>query len=196
MKKQHLDIEALECPVCHSKKKRLELYPGKVLRANLVSALQSLSGDWTVEKSVCAACLRKARLKLVEEMLKEDKGEIGAAEVEVLKSIENQTVIAKELDFTNEKISFGNALSDKIAAVGGSWTFIITFLAMLFFWIVLNTLMLAKSSFDPYPYILLNLILSCVAALQAPVIMMSQNRKEAKDRHELNCRRGRARVSS
>lgn len=182
MKNLHSVHEVLECPVCHSRNKRLELYPGNRLRSNLIQAIQSISSEWTIDQSVCANCLRIARFKLVEDMLKQDKGEIGAAENEVLKSIENQTVIAQEQNFLNEKVTFGNALSDKIASIGGSWFFIITFLALLTFWIILNSLMLKHSSFDPYPYILLNLILSCVAALQAPVIMMSQNRKEAKDR--------------
>lgn len=78
--------------------------------------------------------------------------------------------------------TFGERLSDKIAAFGGSWTFIITFLSFILLWIVVNVFWFMNSGFDPYPFILLNLILSCVAALQAPVIMMSQNRQEARDR--------------
>jgi uncharacterized membrane protein len=78
--------------------------------------------------------------------------------------------------------SFGERLSDKIAAFGGSWTFIITFLSFILLWIVVNVFWFMNSGFDPYPFILLNLILSCIAALQAPVIMMSQNRQEARDR--------------
>ena len=80
-----------------------------------------------------------------------------------------------------ENLSFGNRASDKIAASVGSWPFIIVFCVILFIWIVLNTAILLKA-FDPYPYIFLNLVLSCIAALQAPVIMMSQNRLEQKDR--------------
>ena len=72
-------------------------------------------------------------------------------------------------------------LPPKVATFGGSWTFIITFLVVLIAWITLNILLMAKA-FDPYPFILLNLVLSCIAAIQAPVIMMSQNRKEEKDR--------------
>jgi uncharacterized membrane protein len=81
-----------------------------------------------------------------------------------------------------ESLTFGQRLADRIAIFGGSWTFILTFLALLLFWIVLNTIMLARKPFDPYPYILLNLVLSMLAALQAPVILMSQNRFAAKDR--------------
>src|SRR6476661_1867735 len=80
--------------------------------------------------------------------------------------------------------SFGDRLSDKVAAVGGSWGFIIAFSIFLVGWTVLNTLVLARHAFDPFPFIFLNLMLSMVAALQAPIIMMSQNRQSAKDRLE------------
>lgn len=81
-----------------------------------------------------------------------------------------------------EKLSFGQRLADRIADFGGSWPFIIIFLTFLFSWMIFNTFILRGKAYDNYPYILLNLILSCLAALQAPVIMMSQNRQEAKDR--------------
>ncbi len=81
-----------------------------------------------------------------------------------------------------QKLTFGEALADKIAEFGGSWKFIIIFMVILGVWIVLNSLLFFLKSFDPYPFILLNLLLSCLAALQAPVIMMSQNPQEAKDR--------------
>lgn len=78
--------------------------------------------------------------------------------------------------------TLGERIADRVAEFGGSWTFIITFLSFMLVWISVNTMQLLKSAFDPYPFILLNLLLSCLAALQAPVIMMSQNRQEAKDR--------------
>jgi uncharacterized membrane protein len=83
-----------------------------------------------------------------------------------------------------KKLTFGQRLADKVAAFGGSWTFIIIFAAILLAWVLLNTLILMRhsASFDPYPYILLNLFLSMLAALQAPVILMSQNRQGVKDR--------------
>ena len=80
------------------------------------------------------------------------------------------------------KQSAGERVADAIARVGGSWTFIIGFLVFLFVWTVANTILLAKDAFDPYPFIFLNLVLSMLAAIQAPIIMMSQNRQAAKDR--------------
>lgn len=85
-------------------------------------------------------------------------------------------------DDDNKPISFGDRMADKIASFGGSWTFILSFMSFLFIWISFNIYWLSNKGFDPYPFILLNLILSCIAALQAPVIMMSQNRQEEKDR--------------
>lgn len=81
-----------------------------------------------------------------------------------------------------EKLSFGDRVADKIAEFGGSWPFIFSFLGFMVVWIVLNTMQLIAQPFDEYPFILLNLMLSTIAALQAPVIMMSQNRSQKKDR--------------
>ena len=81
-----------------------------------------------------------------------------------------------------EKVTFGQRVADRVALFGGSWKFIIIFAAILLSWIIINSYLLIKKPFDPYPFILLNLVLSCLAAIQAPVIMMSQNRQEAKDR--------------
>src|SRR5436853_838651 len=84
----------------------------------------------------------------------------------------------------DERLTFGQRLADRVASFGGSWTFILIFGGILFFWVILNSFILIRrgDAFDPYPYILLNLFLSMLAALQAPVIMMSQNRQAAKDR--------------
>ncbi|OIN60635.1 DUF1003 domain-containing protein [Arsenicibacter rosenii] len=97
-------------------------------------------------------------------------------------SIEESTLISVSIEDDNTPLTFGERLADKVADFGGSWTFIITFALIIFGWIALNSFILYKQAFDPYPYILLNLMLSCLAALQAPVIMMSQNRQETKDR--------------
>lgn len=102
----------------------------------------------------------------------------------VQKAVEEEKLISGKLIDADldENLSFGEQLSDKIAEFGGSWRFIIVFLGIIIGWIVLNTFLILQKPFDPYPYILLNLVLSCVAAIQAPLIMMSQNRQEAKDR--------------
>jgi uncharacterized membrane protein len=85
-------------------------------------------------------------------------------------------------DNYQSSLTLGERIADKIAEFGGSWTFIISFFAFILAWVVLNTIAYTTARFDNYPFILLNLILSCIAAVQAPIIMMSQNRQEAKDR--------------
>ena len=100
----------------------------------------------------------------------------------VAEALQEQELISQNLlNPAEETFSRGQRVADKVATFGGSWTFIITFLVVLIAWITLNILLMAKA-FDPYPFILLDLVLSCIAAIQAPVIMMSQNRKEEKDR--------------
>ena len=91
--------------------------------------------------------------------------------------------IVRELDRSR---GLGERVADRVAAVGGSWPFIIGFLVLLFAWMGYNTFVLAREAFDPYPYILLNLVLSCLAAIQAPIIMMSQSRQDKKDRLRSN----------
>lgn len=101
----------------------------------------------------------------------------------VKKSIEEETLITNNLlNPPREILTKGQSISDKVAKFGGSWAFIIMFLIILVIWILFNTVTSKKYNFDPYPFILMNLLLSCIAALQAPVIMMSQNRQEEKDR--------------
>jgi len=118
--------------------------------------------------------------EIVSYILEEDMNEIQEDE-EIIHLLLEKTV-SRNINHSNkETLSFGDKLSDKIAEVAGSWTFIISFCMILVLWMVLNTVILLKP-YDPAPFILLNLVLSCIAALQAPVIMMSQNRQEKKDR--------------
>ncbi|MGE8522570.1 MAG: DUF1003 domain-containing protein, partial [Acinetobacter pseudolwoffii] len=110
-------------------------------------------------------------------------GEVTDLEVEVIHSMHQHELITKNVETALEqKWTLGEKLADKIATFGGSWTFLICFAIFLGLWITINTVVLVTQPADPYPFILLNLILSCLAAIQAPVIMMSQNRQEAKDR--------------
>jgi uncharacterized membrane protein len=98
------------------------------------------------------------------------------------RATDHQTVTEDPNAKIDDKSTYGQRLADRVASFGGSWTFIIIFCGVLVAWVVLNTLMLGKAAIDPYPYIFLNLMLSMLAALQAPVIMMSQNRQASKDR--------------
>jgi len=95
---------------------------------------------------------------------------------------EEQLIVDNLLHPPKETLSQGQLISDKVARFGGSWSFIILFSGILIIWVIYNSLVAKQDQFDPYPFILMNLVLSCIAALQAPIIMMSQNRQEEKDR--------------
>ncbi|MCA9081996.1 MAG: DUF1003 domain-containing protein, partial [Planctomycetaceae bacterium] len=100
-----------------------------------------------------------------------------------LESLRQHDILVQNIEATlDERLSFGEQLADQVASFGGSWTFILCFGGVLILWIAVNSIAMLGKAFDPFPYILLNLVLSCLAAIQAPVIMMSQNRQEAKDR--------------
>ncbi len=114
--------------------------------------------------------------------------EVESNQLTKLHTVVEQTMKDEDLIMDNllhppaEMLTRGQKLSDKIARFGGSWMFIILFSVVLFIWIIINSLLPAGKQFDPFPFILMNLVLSCIAAFQAPVIMMSQNRQEEKDR--------------
>ncbi len=120
--------------------------------------------------------------KYVLDLLKNEDAQLQKMHDIVEKAIKEETLITTTIEETEEERTYGEKLSDQVASFGGSWKFIIIFGLILTVWIIYNTTIMVNKSFDPYPYILLNLILSCIAAIQAPIIMMSQNRTEAKDR--------------
>ena len=122
------------------------------------------------------------REKYISEFLNKKLGNLTEVEKQVIQSVSKNTMISTEVEEDEKEITFGQKLADKVAEFGGSWGFIIFFMTFLVAWILLNVFWLSNHGFDPFPFILLNLILSCIAAIQAPVIMMSQNRQEEKDR--------------
>ncbi len=128
--------------------------------------------------------LNEYREKYISNFLQQELGELSDMETKVLDALKENTILSDDLDDDVSKLTIGQRVADKVASFGGSWTFIILFVAFLLVWIAANIFILANKGFDPYPFILLNLILSCVAALQAPVIMMSQNRQGEKDREK------------
>jgi uncharacterized membrane protein len=133
--------------------------------------------------------MKKYFENLAKALMGKSFGELEKQEQDVIESIAEKAPIAENVNITfQEQLTVGERLADKISSFGGSWKFIILFLSILIGWVVLNSyfLVFLESPFDPYPYILLNLVLSTIAALQAPIIMMSQNRQAAKDRVEVN----------
>lgn len=174
--------ETAQCQVCGTKDPD-ELRPGVLVRPAVADFIQTDLGKWDENGWICASDLQLYRNRYVRKLLNEEKGEITNLEADVLRSLQEHEILARNPDVEFEaRLSFGQRLADRIADFGGSWTFILIFGGIVVFWMMVNSWLLGQHEFDPYPYILLNLVLSCLAALQAPVIMMSQNRQEDRDR--------------
>jgi uncharacterized membrane protein len=182
MMKVHTKNDHRSCQVCGMARVQ-SLHPAIIVRPALVEQIQSELGHWDPEGWICDEDLQRYRHKYVEALLQTEKGELTELEREVLESLKEYELLASDLDVEfQSNLTLSQRLADRLAAFGGSWKFISIFFLILFCWVLFNSLVLAARPIDPYPYIFLNLVLSCLAALQAPVIMMSQNRQEARDR--------------
>ncbi|WP_428224915.1 DUF1003 domain-containing protein [Flavobacterium sp.] len=153
----------------------------KTIRKSVFQLIQQDYPNFTKESVISLAELNYYREKYISGFLLKDIQEITELEKAVLQSLKDNTFLSIIQD-SNPQYTIGQKVADKVAEFGGSWTFILSFFGFLLIWISANVFLLANKGFDPYPFILLNLILSCLAALQAPIIMMSQNRQEEKDR--------------
>ena len=171
---------------CHISKKKFplgELYTGSFLKKEIFDLIKKDFPDFNEGSYISIDSLNEYRKKYMASLLKQENAELNEMENQVLNSIAKNELLSKDLEEEmNKDLSPGQRIADKISSFGGSWTFIGFFFLFLLIWMSINILVLIKRPFDPYPFILLNLILSCLAAIQAPVIMMSQNRKEEKDR--------------
>ncbi len=175
--------ERVTCQVCKTQKQASEMIPAGVVREVITEKIKAECPDWSPTGYICVPDLNRFRAQYVEEVIKQDKGELTTLEAQVVESLKAQDLLAKNLnDEYEQQLSLGEKLADRLADFGGSWRFIGIFGGILFVWVVVNTALVLEKPFDPYPFIFLNLILSCLAAIQAPVIMMSQNRQESKDR--------------
>jgi uncharacterized membrane protein len=171
------------CQICNQTKPSNGGTLGEVVRPSLSEFIKRRHPAWDEKGFICFEDLGICRRDYVKEVLQDEIGELSALDNEVIESLQQHEIISSDISKQFEKkLTFGEQLSDRIAAFGGSWRFIILFGSVLLVWIVINTAVLMSRAFDPYPFILMNLILSTIAALQAPVIMMSQNRSEARDR--------------
>jgi len=171
------------CQICGRSAPDVELLPAGFVRPIVAKLIIHAKPDWTFDGYICVDDLNRYRYDYIRSLLETEKGELTELDQEVVESLQKHEILSSHIDQEYEsKLTFGERLSDRIAAFGGSWKFLIIFAFILLLWVLTNSFFLLSKPFDPYPYILLNLILSCLAAVQAPVIMMSQNRQEAKDR--------------
>jgi uncharacterized membrane protein len=175
--------KSFQCLVCHKTKEKVNLVPVAVIRPAVTGLIKLDHPEVSDTSYICHDDLNIYRNRYIQQILEEEKGDITYLEDSVIQSIKDNEILSRNIDAEYEKgLKFGEKIADRFAAYGGSWSFIITFFIILIIWIILNSILLFTKPFDPYPFILLNLVLSCIAAIQAPVIMMSQNRQEAKDR--------------
>jgi uncharacterized membrane protein len=171
------------CQICGRTDDETELAFAGLVRPVVADLVRKSYPQWSEEGFICLDDLNRFRNQYVLSLIEAEKGELSYLEKEVLDSIAKHEILATQVDEKYEaNLTFGQRLSDRIAQFGGSWKFIILFGCLLLAWVVINSIALFVRPFDPYPYIFLNLILSCLAAIQAPIIMMSQNRQEDKDR--------------
>ncbi len=174
----------MKSTLCHVSKEHFnpdDLRIGASIRKPIFSLIKKDFPDFTEGASVSVEALNKYRQEYIEKIINDDNDETTALEKQMIKSLTDHEIISKKLlEDEQVDLTFGQRLSDKIALFGGSWTFILSFFFFLFLWIILNSII--KNAFDVYPFIFLNLILSCIASIQAPIIMMSQNRQAEKDR--------------
>lgn len=171
------------CAVCRQTILHHDMTPAELVRPALHELIRHDCADWNSHSWICHTDLHRYTAKLIENMLTEERGELGRLDVEVLASLRENEITVKNI---NEQLagqsSFGGRMADRMAEFGGSWRFVLLFMGLLTLWVAVNSLAVLWRPIDPYPFIFLNLILSCIAALQAPIIMMSQNRQEKRDR--------------
>jgi len=176
MKTFRSDISKNEYPVS-------EKISAKSIRHSVLRLIQQDIPEFSHDSFLSLTELHTYREKVISDYLVKEIGELTELEKKVLDSLNGNNTLADKIDGEEQQIlTTGQRIADKVATFGGSWKFIISFGVFIFIWINVNIFWYLNKGFDPYPFILLNLILSCLAALQAPVIMMSQNRQEEKDR--------------
>lgn len=156
---------------------------GEDIRVGIFNLIKVDFPEFDSEKFISLDELNKYRRLYLTSLIIQEKGELAVLDQDVLNAIKNNSILSENIqDDTESELTTGERIADKVASFGGSWTFIITFFSFILIWMLINIWLLATKPFDPFPFILLNLILSCLAAIQEPIIMMSQNRQEQKDR--------------
>ncbi|WP_462121995.1 DUF1003 domain-containing protein [Methylorubrum thiocyanatum] len=175
------------CAITGVEMNRRNLVPVASLRPALAEHIRVDYPELSEDALISSKALAGYRTRFVAELLAEEHGEYSDLDRQVAESIAAQDTIAENIEEDyDEHRSFGEQVSDGLAAFGGSWAFLISFALVLVAWMAVNVTMGELKAFDPYPFILLNLVLSCLAAIQAPIIMMSQSRQDKKDRLRSN----------
>ncbi|MEY4866683.1 MAG: hypothetical protein RLY64_937, partial [Bacteroidota bacterium] len=160
-----------------------ETIQGQDIRPRIFNLIQDMHPTFTKDDFMSLDELNEFRRMYLSKLMEEERGELAQIDKDVLLAIKSNKILSENVEEEHENpLTLGEKMADGIAQFGGSWTFILFFFGSILFWILLNIFWYNNQGFDPYPYILLNLVLSCLASIQAPIIMMSQNRQEQKDR--------------
>ena len=176
-------MKTVYCQITQQQIPLSDSYKGSEIRESLRKLIQKDYPHFSTDGYLASAKLNEYRKQYITQLIEQEVGEVNDLEKEVIGAIHAHKILAENIEEDiNEPATPGQRMADAIAAFGGSWTFILLFFSFLGLWMLVNAWWLANRSFDPFPFILLNLILSCLAAIQAPIIMMSQNRQEEKDR--------------
>lgn len=171
------------CQVCRECFPLSAMTPVALVRPALIAQIRDRLPNWSADGYICQHDLNHLRAGYVQKLLEKERGDLTSLEHSVIDSIARYATLPSNIEPDLERnVTFGERLADRIAEFGGSWSFISMFFAILIGWMALNSAALMSEPFDPFPYILLNLALSCLAAIQGPIIMMSQNRQETHDR--------------
>lgn len=175
MKKSHISNKEIQ---------KGEFIQGVDIRDGIFNLIQADFPDFERESYISIEELNTYRRLYLTSLITQERDELEHIDNEVMNAIKNNSILSENIEDEMEtQLTLGQQISDKVANFGGSWAFIITFFSFIIGWIIINIWMLSLgTAFDPFPFILLNLLLSCLAAIQAPIIMMSQNRQEQKDR--------------
>lgn len=175
-------MEQMRCPTCDQFLNPTTDFFHRELERQIIELIRMDHPDWEVKDGVCLRCVEEYRSIIASTDVRKDLARLGQMERELVRKIAQRLHLSKNInEVYEERLTFGQRAADLVAQFGGSWAFILLFFLVLVAWMWVNTAALVRP-FDPYPYILLNLVLSCLAAIQAPIIMMSQNRLAEKDR--------------
>lgn len=176
-------MERIICFITHKPIPASQAVKGADVRDTLFTYIRESYPDFTLEDHISQVEFDKIRKNYLLHLVEMENADISLVEQQVIDAITHNKILSEDIEpILNKQLTAGQRAADAIAEFGGSWRFIISFFVVLVTWIAMNAWFLGQRPFDPYPFILLNLILSCLAAIQAPIIMMSQNRQEQKDR--------------
>lgn len=176
-------MSKVTCYITHKSIDESHAVKGLALRDTIFAYIRESYPNFTLDDYISRTELDRIRRAYLLHLVAMENNDITLVQQQVVDAITNNKVLSEDVEpIIDNQLTIGQRAADNIAEFGGSWKFIIFFFLVLIVWIAMNAWLLGRTPFDPYPFILLNLILSCLAAIQAPIIMMSQNRVEQKDR--------------